>query len=109
MTKYNILSAVDKRIESLTGDEKLSYNEKKIERLINKSNSLEQLIGIYRKGLVNLYPDGSFVFISDKGSTWWIENDIQVICASYISEIKLLESEVDELLVVTKAQACRNS
>jgi hypothetical protein len=82
-----------------------------LNRLERKQQSLDELIAVYRKGLLGLYADGSFygstqysslksahgfqgtaAGSSGSGSgSGWIEREIELIKKSYVTEIEVLE------------------
>jgi chromosome segregation ATPase len=79
-----------------------------VNRLERRQQSLDELIAVYRKGLLGLYADGSFYGSTQYASLksahgfqatglgggsggGWIEREIDLIKKSYVTEIEVLE------------------
>ena len=89
---------------------------KQIIRYRTRATALEDLVTIYRAGVVSLFPDGSSYnashFLSTKlnfsvnlndevgveiSNSNWVEKELNTIRHGYKEEIRLLEAEVQEL------------
>eukprot|EP01041_Mallomonas_annulata_P002275 gene2275-4425_t len=79
---------------------------KQVARFRARSSAMETLVGIYRSGIIALYPDGSSYGLaqfenlerSETGlNTGWAESEVNAIRRSFEEETQLLESEVEEL------------
>ena len=79
---------------------------RQIHRYRVKATALDELVSLYRRSVMALYPDGSsygaaqFSALheaSNNGGKGWIEREIHHVKKSYDEEIRVLDSEVDEL------------
>ena len=76
---------------------------KQVARFRARSAALEEVVSIYRSGLMALYPDGSSysatqMNAADKaGKGGWAAGEVALLRRSFEDELKLLEAEVDEL------------
>ncbi|CAE7482121.1 unnamed protein product, partial [Symbiodinium microadriaticum] len=85
---------------------------RKLQRYQRRIQAVEELNGIYRKGLLALYSDGSFYgalqFEAKKlcrdpnAAHGWIEREVALITKGYLDEIELLEKECDDLVAQVK-------
>jgi hypothetical protein len=95
-----------------TADQDFEQLSRKFQRHQRRTQAVEELNGIYRKGLLALYADGTFYGAlqyearkhnrdqsSDHG---WIEREVTLITQGYLEEIELLERECETLLVEVK-------
>lgn len=84
--------------------------QRQIARFRARSSAMEELVKIYRMGIMALYPDGStyssFQFQqlpfqdgtkADGNEMGWIEREIDAVRRSFDDEVRLLEVEVGEL------------
>lgn len=100
----------------LTGTSEKDFDQLALQanRLERKQQALDELIAIYRKGLIGLYADGSFYsstqYVSLKSAHGfevssscatigggWIEKEIELIKKSYVAEIEVLETYCNNL------------
>ena len=79
---------------------------KQVGRFKARATAMEALVGIYRTGLIALYPDGSSYgtaqFTALERSSYgfpsgWAESEVAAVRNSFEEEIHLFESVVDEL------------
>ena len=95
-------------------DQDFEYLRRQLVRYQRKQQATDELVSIYRKGLLGLYADGSFYgrlqhagLKESKSSAvgveiGWIEKDIALVRQCYLEEIELLEGQCDDLLVQIK-------
>ena len=95
-----------------SADQDFEQLSRKLQRYQRRMQAVEELNGIYRKGLLALYTDGSFygalqyeakkLYRDQNSDHGWIEQEVALITKGYLEEIELLEKECDDLIAQVK-------